>query len=405
MNNFLFISNNTLTDFGLSGGDRILCELIRNWSKQYPTALLGTNECINQLNHYKALKDVKCLSTAPSKKTIKSFTNKNYFFHALNRTTIGTLALFKYWSQITKYKYIYSASDFYPDTLPAFFIKLFHPKTIWIAGFYLFAPKPWQKDNPYKTSFSRYLTCVFYWFTQLFSYFLVYNFADIVFVTSVPDIKHFISHKRTAKKVIVIRGGVDLTESRKFLKKHIPTLENKKYRAVFMGRLHHQKGVLILIDIWKKVCNQKPSSQLALIGDGQLLHDIKKKIKILGLKKNITLFGFIDGIEKFKIFKNSSIVVHPATYDSGGMASAEAMAWGLPGVSFDLEALKTYYPKGLIKTKCFDINQFASNIIKLSSDKKLFSKYSREAINLMEEQWSWDSRSLEIIKQIFKTTK
>jgi glycosyltransferase involved in cell wall biosynthesis len=405
MDNFLFISNNTLTDFGLSGGDRILCELIRNWSQRYSITLLGTDECINQLNYYKALKRVKCLSTAPSKKTIKSFTNTNYFFHALNRTTIGTLTLFKYWSQIKKFKYIYSASDFYPDTLPAFFIKLFHPKTIWIAGFYLFAPKPWQKNNPYKTSFSRYLTGLLYWFTQLLSYFLVYNFSDIVCVTSTPDIKHFISKKRKTNKIIVVRGGVDLKESHKYLQKNTLTLENKKYRAVFMGRLHHQKGVLILIDIWKKVCDQKPNSQLALIGDGQLLADIKKKIKKLGLNKNITLFGFVDGAKKFKIFKSSSIVVHPATYDRGGMACAEAMAWGLPGVSFDLEALKTYYPKGLIKTKCFDIDQFASNIIKLSSDKKIFSKYSRDAINLMEEQWSWNSRSLEIIKQVFKATK
>ena len=31
------------------------------------------------------------------------------------------------------------------------------------------------------------------------------------------------------------------------------------------------------------------------------------------------------------------------------MAAAEAMAWGLPGVSFDLESLKTYYQKVWLK--------------------------------------------------------
>jgi len=31
------------------------------------------------------------------------------------------------------------------------------------------------------------------------------------------------------------------------------------------------------------------------------------------------------------------------------MAAMEAMAWSLPGVCFDLEALKTYYPKGMVK--------------------------------------------------------
>ncbi|MCX5658081.1 MAG: glycosyltransferase family 4 protein, partial [Candidatus Omnitrophica bacterium] len=214
--------------------------------------------------------------------------------------------------------------------------------------------------------------------------------------------KFFLTKNRSKNKIVVVRGGVNLAPSRKYLKNHTPSLKNKKYKAVFMGRLHHQKGVLELIDIWKKVCTKLPSSQLAMIGDGQLLSDVKKKIKKLGLSKNITLFGFVDGAEKFKIFKESSIVVHPSTYDSGGMATAEAMAWGLPGVSFDLEALRTYYPQGLIKTKCFDYDQFANNIIKLSSDDKLYLKFSRQAIDLIENHWSWDSRSQDIVDQIIK---
>ncbi|MCX5658082.1 MAG: hypothetical protein NTZ48_07705, partial [Candidatus Omnitrophica bacterium] len=180
MNNFLFISNNTLTDSGLSGGDRILCELIRNWSQKYPCALLGSGECISLLNKYDALEKVVCYESSPIKKTIRDCTNVNYFLHTINRTFVGIASVFKYWHQIKTYKYIYSASDFYPDTIPAFLIKLFNLRSVWIGGFYLFAPKPWQKDNPYRTSFPRFLTNIFYWFTQHLSYFLVKHFADIV---------------------------------------------------------------------------------------------------------------------------------------------------------------------------------------------------------------------------------
>jgi len=56
------------------------------------------------------------------------------------------------------------------------------------------------------------------------------------------------------------------------------------------------------------------------------------------------------------------------------MSAAEAMAWGLPGVSFDLEALKTYYPKGMIKTPCFNHDKFAANIINLLSNQSLYQK-------------------------------
>ena len=400
MKKFLFISNNTLTNTGLSGGDRILSELIKYVSQKYQCALLGSGECISQLNRYKALDNVVCYESSKLKKTILKYNFINYFIHTINRSFFGIISIVKYWREIKTYKYIYSASDFYPDTIPAFIIKVFYPKIIWISGFYLFAPKPFQKNNPYKTSVSRYIIGLNYWFTQLFTFLIVKKFSDFVCVTSKPDVKYFLTKHRKENKIVVVRGGVDLNKPHSYLKNNSPSLENKKFRAVFLGRLHYQKGLLKLIDIWKIVCDKDPKSKLAIIGDGQLLREIQNKIKKYHLSKNITLLGFLDGEEKYNIFKQSAIVVHPATYDSGGMATAEAMAWGLPGISFDLESLKTYYPQGVIKTKCFDLKEFADNIIKLTTDKKIYSRYSKEAIKLINTHWSWDSRCQDIINQI-----
>jgi glycosyltransferase involved in cell wall biosynthesis len=117
------------------------------------------------------------------------------------------------------------------------------------------------------------------------------------------------------------------------------------------------------------------------------------------LKGFVVLFGFKDGVGKLKIFKDSKVVVHPAIYDSGGMAACEAMACGLPGVSFDLPALKTYYPKGMIKMPCFDLKAFAGNILKLLTDEKLYEKTAKDALDWTKE-WNWDKRAellLEII--------
>ena len=228
MKQFLFISNNTLTDSGLSGGDRILCELIKYCSQKYQCALLGSGECISQLNRYKALDNIVCYKSSTLKKTIDKYNFINYFFHTINRTFFGIYSIIKYWREIKTYKYIYSASDFYPDTIPAFLIKLFHPKVIWISGFYLFAPRPFQKNNPYRTSISRYTIGLNYWFTQLFSYLLINHFADFVCVTSEPDIKYFLTEFRKENKIIVVRGGVDLKKPHLYLKDKYPSLENKK---------------------------------------------------------------------------------------------------------------------------------------------------------------------------------
>ena len=87
------------------------------------------------------------------------------------------------------------------------------------------------------------------------------------------------------------------------------------------------------------------------------------------------------------------MILHPAMYDSGGMAAAEGMAWKLPGVGFDLESLKTYYPKGIIKTKCFDLQEFANNILELFKNKDLYNQRSKEALDLIREEWDWNKRA------------
>ena len=138
-----------------------------------------------------------------------------------------------------------------------------------------------------------------------------------------------------------------------------------------------------------------------MIGDGPLMREVKDKIGSLNLGKNIILVGYkYDGEEKYKIFCRSKIVVHPSIYDSGGMSAAEAMAWGLPGVSFNLEALKTYYPKGMLKAPLGDKKLFAGIVIKLLDDPEFYKSKAAEAKALIEKHWNWDKRARVIIALI-----
>jgi glycosyltransferase involved in cell wall biosynthesis len=284
---------------------------------------------------------------------------------------------------------IYSSSDFWPDSIPAWILKMRFKNVKWIAGFYLFAPNPLSAESPYKGK--RFIRGLLYYLSQLPVYYLVRRYADMVWVTSEPDRWKFVDSRLSPNKVIAVRGGVDVKTPAL-----IPEPKEKKFDAVFIGRFHPQKGVLELIDIWKYVVQKKKDAQLAVIGVGGLEREVREKIRKYGLEDNITLFGFKDGIEKLKIFKDSKIVLHPAVYDSGGMAACEAMACGLPGVSFDLPALKTYYPKGMLKTPCYDKSVFAENVLKLLNDEKLYEKISKDALDLAKD-WDWDNKSMELL--------
>ena len=398
MKKIIFIANVDCGE-GMSGGKRIYFEFLRNWKKNFNIYFFGSVGTILQIKQH-LKKNIKFIET-DTKDHPNLYSVHGLFIHYLRRLIFGINSIKKNGPIINQADYIYSVSDFYPDFVPALYAKLKNPKIKWIAAYYLFASSPFANDSPYKGK--NWLRGFLYWLMQRPSYWLVNKYADFVFVTSEPDVIKFITKKRDRSKIIVVQGGVDITESEKYLKSvNIISLDKRKYDACFVGRFHYQKGVLVLIDIWKKVCNKKKSAKLVMIGNGSLEHEVRQKIKKYSLENSIDLLGFKDGREKYDVFKQSKMILHPATYDSGGMAAAEGMAWGLPGVSFNLEALKTYYPKGMIKTNEGDIEGFAKNIINLLDDKILYQKIAEDARNLIIEVWDWNKRANIIFNLIGK---
>jgi len=387
----LIIANNNIGN-GQSGGDTIFLEFIKHWQSKLNITVFGSQETKELLKRYRL--SPKFIQTDKTNKNTNP-TFINLIYHTLRRIFWGKLSFFTHLKLFKESQYCYTVSDFYPDFIFGLIYKIINPKGIWLCGQYLFAPRPGSKFSPYQHQF---LKGYFYYFSQKFSRLFAQLFADQILITSQPDRCRF-----PGKKVVVVQGGVDITESEKYLKSgKIKSVSQRQYDAVFQGRLHPQKGVLELVDIWKLVVKQIPTAKLALIGDGQLESKLKIKIKKLKLNHNIILFGFQSGQKKYDLFKNSKIVVHPAIYDSGGMAAAEAMAWGLPGVSFDLEALKTYYPTGMLKTPVGNYQQFAKNIIKLLNDQKPYQDTSKNALKLIRTNWDWNIRAKNIYQQIFK---
>ena len=300
-------------------------------------------------------------------------------------------------NKLPENSYIYSTSNFVTDALPSFILKLRGKNVKWIGGYYLEPPNPFYgyDEAKKKFKFQGFNDLAFYLQNKI-SRILVNKFADYVYVTSEPDKKQFINEKRPAEKIVIIKGGVDLK-----IPNQVENQEKPEFDAVFLGRFHPQKGPSELVDMWREVCKRKPDAKLAMIGNGPLEQEVKDKVKKYGLEKNVILFGFMDGLEKIKIFKNSKIVLHPASYDSGGMAACEAMACKLPGISYDLEALKTYYPKGMLKTEIGNQKKFIDNIFLLLSDKKLYEELRKKAYELAQE-WDWDKRAEEIYNDTFR---
>jgi glycosyltransferase involved in cell wall biosynthesis len=380
------VTGGGLSQPGLSGGDRITIECIKRWAEvghKIKLFIGRSGQLMYKRYGVEKTKNIEFIIT--SSFIFEKYSVARIIFFELLALIGGCASVLRSKPLDKKNEVIFSTSDFWPDAISGLILKLRNKEAKWIVGFYLFAPKPWQKDSPYKGI--RSLIGLLFWLSQIPIYWLVKRYADMVFVTSEPDVEKFITNKRGRNKIVVVRGGVDIETSTK-----VPEPKKKKYDAVFIGRFHPQKGVLELIDIWRRVIKKKPKARLAMIGEGSLMEEVKLKIKGERLERNIDLLGFLDGLPKIKVFKSAKIVVHPATYDSGGMAPCEAMAAGLPGVSFDLEALRTYYPKGMLKTAKFNLDEFANNINRLLDNEAIYKKIKTQALAWARE-WDWNKRA------------
>ncbi|MFA7301109.1 MAG: glycosyltransferase [Candidatus Shapirobacteria bacterium] len=384
----LVIANNNIGT-SQSGGDTIFLELIKHWQNKLDITVFGCQEAHALLNRYQ-LDHIKFIKTDDT--NLHSHPSvSNLLIHTIRRIFWGITTALKYRHVFISSNYCYTSSDFYPDYLLGLIYKMINRRGIWIACHYLFISKPTDNDSSYK---SEKLKGWLYFLSQIPTKYFTQKFADIIYITSEPDISYFPN-----KKVIVIRGGVNLNPSKKYFQSK--KITKKIYDGLFIGRLHPQKGVLELIDIWQLLCVKIPNAKLAIIGDGILNQQLISKIKKLSLQSNIKLFGFKIGAEKYKIIEQSKVILHPATFDSGGMAAADAMSFGLPGVSFDLPALKTYYPQGMIKVPLYDKHIFANNIYLLLTNKIIYNKTSAKAIDLIKNHWNWDKQSKIIYEKTF----
>lgn len=359
----------------LGGGDRIMVECIRRWRQQHTITVYG-NEGARQLCDHFQLDGINHVTWAADR--YKRFGRPVWW---LVQTVKGCRGVDRLVLPPNEKHLIIASTEFQPNGWPAFRLKRRYSCVPLVMESFLLAPK-WFSGKP-----GPGLIFTAYRPLQKIVLRRVLREAEMILVTGEEDREFMVSEGRSANSVFAILGGVDLS-----IPQSVPEAKEKVFDAVFIGRLHPQKGPLELVDIWRILLQKKPDAQLAMIGSGPLEAKCQAKAAKLGLADNIKFFGFCDGVEKYKIIKASRVVVHPAVYDSGGMAAAEALCCGLPGVSFDLGSLRTYYPRGWLKAPSGDFAGFSNCIHRLLTDEKLYAETSNEAYAAGLE-WDWNVRS------------
>lgn len=176
-------------------------------------------------------------------------------------------------------------------------------------------------------------------------------------------------------------------------------------RVVAIARYSHEKGIDLLLKAWSIVEKQISDWRLDVFGDGdrvpyeQLIDDLKIN------RKFCQLHGRTNDVEKE--YCNSSIFVLSSRFEGFGMVLTEAMACGLPVVSFDCpwgpRSIITDGGDGIL-VENGNVEALASSLSKLMSDEILRQSISkaglknvrRFSIDYVADQWRRLFESLNI---------
>ena len=159
-------------------------------------------------------------------------------------------------------------------------------------------------------------------------------------------------------------------------------------RIISVGRYSYEKGYDLLLRIWSIVEKECPDWQLDIYGMGDPTPYVKMMDDLSIDQRRCHFRSSLVDVESE--YLKSSIFVHPSRSEGFGLVIVEAMACGLPVVSFDCEngprSIITDGDDGFL-VPSFNIRFFADRILMLTRDEDM-RKQMGEKGRLKSQQYS-----------------
>ena len=213
--------------------------------------------------------------------------------------------------------------------------------------------------------------------------------ADAIVVLTNQDRENYINNLKIKGLIETIHNPIRENENVKY--------DNSSNILLSVGRLSHDKGFDMLIDVAQEVFRKNPGWKWIIAGEGEEREKLESKIEDLNLKDNIELIGNVTDIES--VYKKASIFICTSRYEGFGLVLTEAKSFMLPCISFDCpEGPREIILEGEngFLIDCFDKDRMTEKINILINDKSLRARFSGNAlektnafdIHVIIKQWT-----------------
>jgi glycosyltransferase involved in cell wall biosynthesis len=281
----------------------------------------------------------------------------------------------------------YASSPYFYDLIPAVVLKYSKRGRKLICPVFHIIPSPAQREG-------SYLMNAIAWFEQRAMIALLSVTADCVITDNADVARSLVARGVTRSRIVVSKMGVTARPPVD------PRSMTRSMVVVSVGRLSAAKGVGTLLQAWRLVLENHPGATLVLVGNSSPDFDVSAEVQQLGLEASVTVMQGLSDEEVQSILSTSRFFVTASREEGYGLAVQEALARGLPCVTFDLPAFAHAFPQGRVVARDFDPATLANAIGSLFSDENLLQLRAQVEQNTF---YTWDEVADDILRALEKT--
>ena len=126
---------------------------------------------------------------------------------------------------------------------------------------------------------------------------------------------------------------------------------------LFAGRLSEEKGVLDVIEAWKRIRLRAPEAQLVFAGRGPA----EPKLRALAPEAHFT--GWVERETLARWFRAGTLLLFPSRFDTFGCAVLEAQSCGLPVACYPVKGPADLVQDGVNGLVCVDPADMAERVV------------------------------------------
>ena len=171
--------------------------------------------------------------------------------------------------------------------------------------------------------------------------------------------------------------------------------------ALFVGRLSEEKGILTLLEAWRRVTRLP----LRIVGKGPLSEAVAGTVARDGLAGRVEVLGSLSHDEVFGLMRQARLVVFPSEwYETFGRVAVESFACGVPVVAARLGAMAEVVDDGRTGLHFMpgDAEELAARVDWLLDHPEEAAAMGREARREYESRYT-AARNYEMLVEIYRS--